>query len=237
VFAYRLARAGIDPKKVARVSGPVDASGSPRDFAISDLAMLDDFIAAEGDIRLLIIDPWNHLLDGDENRRDDNLAALAPLIGLAERRRVSLVIVAHVSKRQEGSAKDKVSGHKILTNKCRSILYVSTLEDGSVAVAHAKHNWSRAATTLTFQITEDGFAWTGTTTAGADELARPRETSKVTLAQAWLREILGGGPVASKDLDDLAEEQGIRTRTLERARKDIAEHYRGDDGHFFWRLR
>lgn len=227
VFNYRLNRAGVDATKVGMIHGPMDENGNPADFGVDDIASLEAFVKECGDIKAVFLDPWNHLLDGDENRREDNLAALSPLIAMAERQKVAVIIVAHTSKRQDGGSKDKISGHKILTNKVRSILYVARMEGGeAVAVAHAKHNWSKEAETLTFTVGENGFQWMGVSSVDADELSRPKGASKVLDAQSWLRSILANGPIPSSELDELAREQGIASKTLQRAKEGVCSSRR-----------
>jgi hypothetical protein len=120
--------------------------------------------------------------------------ALGALVRLAQHRDVAVVIVAHNNERSDvWNTKDKISGHKILTNTVRSIRYVARLDNGTdVAVEHAKQNSSRRATTLTYRIDPDTgeFAWIGTSTVNANELVQHREPSKTQKARAWLREIV-----------------------------------------------
>ncbi len=51
---------------------------------------------------LLIVDPWARFYDGDENSNDQTEAAVAALLGLAQRTGIAIVVFHHLGKASEG---------------------------------------------------------------------------------------------------------------------------------------
>ena len=240
VLGYRLTRAGIDRSKVARVSGPRDEHGNPTAFRVQDIESLRENIAEAGDIRLLIIDPWaNLLIDDNPNSSEAQLAALEPLLRLAEQDRITVLIICHIRKSREGAAKDWVAGNKALTNNVRSGIMASRLDDGTCTLHHFKSNWSREALALSYQIDSDDndeplFNWLGESKVSLDDLARPRKLTKEEECRTWLRDhaFRSEPEIRSKDLEEDAKAEGFSSRTLERAKKGTVDSRKA--GEVWW---
>jgi hypothetical protein len=234
VLGARLRNAGIDPGNVARISGPKDEHGKPTAFRLQDIAALRDQIVHAGDIRLLVIDPWaNLLVDDNPNSSEAQLAALEPLLLLAEQEHVTVLVVCHVRKSREGAVKDWVAGSKALTNNVRSGLVASELKNGTRVIHHFKSNWSKPAPALGYRIDvgDDDravFSWTGEAKITLEELAQPIRSTKVNECRAWLRDhaFEDDEQIRTEDLKEDAKAEGFSLRTLERAKKDLVDSFK-----------
>ena len=116
----------------------------------------------------------------------------------------------------------------------RSVLIVGKLKkDPDVRVmTHEKSSLAANGVSLAFHLDgEDGFTWIGEYDATADELLGgtgdkqeklPKPGGKTEAAQAFMRAILADGKKKScEEIDRIALEKGIKTRTLRDARSKI----------------
>ena len=101
----RIERAGADLTKIMAIEGIQlfdlkTHEDRQRGFSLaSDLSQLAGELAKLSDCRLVVIDPVSaYLGDADSHKNSDVRALLAPLAQLAERHRVAIVMVNHLSK-------------------------------------------------------------------------------------------------------------------------------------------
>jgi putative DNA primase/helicase len=85
--------------------------------------------------------------------------------------------------------------------------------------------------------------WLDTCALTADDLlsdgsGRGRPSGKKEEARDFLRDVLADGPVPKQDVQDEADERGIATRTLTRAKEalDVESEKQGFDEPWAWRL-
>jgi hypothetical protein len=201
-----------------------------------DVPMLRAAIEERPDCRLVVIDPVSAYLDGtDSNNNAELRALLAPLAVLAAECRVAVLIVSHLNKSSTQPAMYRTTGSIAFVAVARCALLVAKDKDDPTGrtryMLPIKNNLARMDTSLPYvlQLTPgDGnvpvVGWGAETTLDVEEMLSPDNPKKPTggkgeEAKNWLRGVLATGPVPANDLEEYAEQAGITTRTLERAKK------------------
>jgi RecA-family ATPase len=77
-------------------------------------------------LRLLTLDNAAVLFSGDENSRSEVTEFMSTLNGLADRLSIGIILSAHASKSQDGTALRVTSGSTAWVNACRSVLELRT---------------------------------------------------------------------------------------------------------------
>src|SRR5678815_1251132 len=90
---------GADLQRVFCLTGTVDDNGTEKHFSlVEDLQALEDVLVLGG-ISLVIIDPINAYLGSIDTNRDSALrSVLTPLAALAEKYKVAVVVIRHLTK-------------------------------------------------------------------------------------------------------------------------------------------
>jgi RecA-family ATPase len=96
--------------------------GRPTEF----LAELEDQLRRIEALRLLTLDNAAVLFSGDENSRSEVTEFMGALNGLADRLSIGIILSAHASKSQAGTALRVTSGSTAWVNACRSVLELRT---------------------------------------------------------------------------------------------------------------
>lgn len=184
--------------------------------------------------RLIVFDPIVSFTGSKINisRQNEVRGVLQPLVDIARKTGVPVVLVAHVSKGSSSSAAiDSFMGSVDFSAAPRSamILYPDPQAvpgHQSGILAHAKHNLSKSGPSLKYSIIDNRFVWQGETTMSATDLqgtmsAPNHERSAIDQAVEFLRTELGDGMVDSKQVTARARTLGITESTLSRARLRI----------------
>jgi RecA-family ATPase len=110
------------------------------------LAELEDQLRRIEALRLLTLDNAAVLFSGDENSRSEVTEFMSALNGLADRLSIGILLSAHASKSQDGSALRVTSGSTAWVNACRSVLELKIGDSGgdadkrpSLVVVKANH--------------------------------------------------------------------------------------------------
>jgi putative DNA primase/helicase len=179
--------------------------------------------------RLLVIDPVASFVGGKVDTYRDNQVreALAPLVELAQRRRMAVLAVVHMNKDAAKKALYRAAGSVAFVGLVRSVLLAAKDEQtGRRAVVAIKHNLTADSMPLEYDIGPGGFAWLGE----APELTAERllsaplsegERTALQDAKALVVDLLSAGARRSKELEEAAGVQGITAQTLKRARKAL----------------
>jgi RecA-family ATPase len=114
--------------------------GKPTEF----LTELEGQLRRIEALRLLTLDNAAVLFSGDENSRSEVTEFMSALNGLADRLSIGIIVSAHASKSQDGTALRVTSGSTAWVNACRSVLELRTGDsDGdqgpSLVVVKANH--------------------------------------------------------------------------------------------------
>jgi hypothetical protein len=218
-------------------------------FTLADLPALEMALAGLRAPRLVIIDPIGSFLGGkvDANRDNEVRAVLAPVSLLAERYGLAVLVVAHHNKSSASHADDLILGSRAFTGLARSVLHLmlDPEDKDRRLLLPGKVNVARKPMGLAFRI--DGeparLAWeTGPVDQNADgvlaAMAGRGGDGALDEAREWLRDVLSPGPQPAIEVKARAEADGIKSRTLDRAKKDLGvmatrEGF-GSDGRWVW---
>lgn len=195
-----LTASGADLAAVEIVEA-VRKSGRACPFLLSeDLPDLDRRISTLGRVRMLIIDPISAYLGATDDHRNAELRGLlAPLATLAERHRLAVLAVHHLSKAPNFKAIYKVTGSIAYAGAARAVWLIS--EDAENPERRlflcAKMSLCRKPAGLGFTINDQGaVAWeSGPVTMTADEAMTDAggRHSRTAEALDWLADFLAAG--------------------------------------------
>jgi bifunctional DNA primase/polymerase-like protein/AAA domain-containing protein/primase-like protein len=213
-----------------------------------DLPALDAAIQQMGAL-VVVISPLSAYLGSRDSYKDAEIRGiLTPLAALAERRRVAIIGIMHLTKDQQRRLVNRAQGSIAFVAQARTVLVVGKDANtpGRRLLAAVKNNLGRDAPALAFRITDAGLTWEagpieGTAEAllATDELASRVECRERDEAMTFLRGLLADGPVASKQVMADAKANGIAQRTLWRAKTDLhitADRAKGQTGAWYWML-
>ncbi len=197
-----------------------------------DLAQADDFAEIEQALaehrpRLVILDPIVAYLGAktDAYRANEVRAILAPLARLADRHGCAVLAVRHLNKSRGSRSIYAGQGSIDFTAAARSVLLAGcgADDDAERALVHIKSNLAAVGPTLAYAIDEQGFRWAGASPLRASDLLAPEATgndlSSLDEARAFLRSLLGAGPVSTNEIWAAARQAGIAEHTLRRAKQ------------------
>lgn len=239
----RLIAAGADRSRIVHLPIARRKNGAEVPLVIPDDLEQVHHAIRRVEAGLVIIDPLvAHLSERTNSWNDQHVRrALTPLAAFAERERVAVGAVRHLSKAEQTKAIRAGGGSIGIIGQARFGLIVAEDPDNPAErlLAVTKCNVSAKASTLRFRMveatgqTEDGdewkagrVEWLGESGANADDLVqsaspRSRRGSALHLAEEFLHEWLTDGPVASNVLTHEAERAGIAPATLNRAKDKL----------------
>ncbi len=241
-------RQGGDSRRV-HVLTAVRVEGHECPFTLErDLLALD--VALEQTRALLVvISPLSAYLGSRDSYKDAEIRGLlTPLAALAERRRVAILGIMHLTKAQTRRLLLRAQGSVAFVAQARTVLVVGESADtpGRRLLASAKNNLGPEAPALAFRITDAGLIWEDTPIEGtaeallaADNPVSRSDRRELDHATTFLRDMLADGPVASKQIMNDAKANGVAQRTLWRAKRELdvkAERAKGQTGAWYWML-
>ena len=200
-------------------------------------------------ISLVFIDPLTLYMGGktDLHRMNQVYEIFGQLQRIADEMDITIVVVHHSRKGEEGSYLDRAAGSQAIAAGIRSGLYVHE-EDGTKIVSHAKHNYSPQGRSLTFTLEgnegrfiwgapldEDPAAFSGSQPAEG----RQRRGKASEKAVVFLKAFLANGAVPAKELLSAAEDEGFSIATLNRVKPGVAESFcmrKFGQTEWYWRL-
>lgn len=223
----RLDSLGADVSKIYVVTGTQDEKGDSA-FSFDDLILLDG-MAELLNPALIVIDPLQAYLGAgiDMHRANETRPVLAKLAALAERHNCAVLCIRHLNKGTGGKVLYRGMGSIDFTAAARSVLLAGCDQNdfSKRALIHIKSSLAPAGQAQGYEL-KDGFFWTGISTLTASELLsneiqHSKEGNKLEEATTWLTEQLQNGPCEKKDLLELADDAGIKSKTLRRAAEKI----------------
>lgn len=231
----RLEVAGADCEKISVI-----------DESEKSLSMIDERLE-EAVIRtkakLLILDPIQAYLGSsmDINRANEARDKTKKLAALAEKYQCAILLIGHMNKAAGNKAAYRGMGSIDFFAVARSVLLVGRVEGepNIRAVVQIKNNLAAFGHPKAFQLSEEGFQWLGDYEITADEVLGGMipKANKLEQAKQMLRELAETlHSVQSKEIFDLAKEQGISKRTLENAKKELGVQARKINNSWYWEL-
>jgi putative DNA primase/helicase len=242
----RLEAAGADLSRVATISMDIIKGDEKQRLDIFNLThyleVLEQAIAKMGNVRLVIIDPITAYMGGkDSNSNTQVREFLAPLAKLAEKYNVAIIGISHFNKKLDIAAAYRTIGSVGFRAAARAVWVVLLDPDDKDRRLFLpdKVNLAKEPTGLAFRLvdtqvtTDDGLIDTAfcefesaVIYKTADEVLRAEHSnlkgvSRIKEATEWLKGILSNGPMPANNVKELAKFEGIKERTLERAKEKL----------------
>jgi RecA-family ATPase len=249
----RLEDIGADLDRIHVIDGVRRSKGSGEStFALDrDLVALERKLRALRDVRLVIIDPITAYLgrDTDSHKNADVRALLAPLASLAERHKVAILCVTHLSKGSGGKALYRATGSLAFVAAARASWLMTNDPDDPERrlVLPVKNNLSKTSTGLACRISKGRVQWeknpvfeSANEILAAEEGNADEAVDKCN-AKEFLLSCLTDGPLPSLEVIAQGKENGFSLRTLKRAKQALgirSTRVEGiaERGHWQWEL-
>lgn len=242
----RLEAAGADLKRVHIIKAVPMIDGTQRPPSLpTDIDGIRGIVERHK-ARLLIIDPFDAYLDPnyDAHKNQDVRLVLHRLAMLAEETGIAVLIVRHPNKVSGQKAIYRGSGSIGIVGAARSEMLVGwhPEEKGIRVVASSKCNLGPMPVSLTYKVKPVGdtavVEWVGECEYTADEIMNTTTKGKKGAnAETFLENLfLGGGEIDAVKAATMAENLGIKEKTLQRARTKlgIVAHKSGLSGGWVW---
>jgi len=259
----RLLAAEADLGRVHIISAVRTTDDGRRSFNLqADLEKLERKIAEIGDVVLVCIDPISSYLGKvDSHKNAEIRGVLEPIGEMAERMRVAVLSVTHFSK--AGAANTTKALHRFIGSIAfvgaprMAFAVIDDPDDGDRRLfLHAKNNLAPPQEGLAFRLRQTIVGEPGkgivasrvewepdpvTITADAALASNSnveQRGSALGEAQEFLRNVLGDGAQCAKEVQRQAEDAGIASKTLRRAREKLGVKIRTDgfQGPSVWEL-
>ena len=207
------------------------------------------------DVRLIVIDPPSAYLGPkvDAYKESDVRRILAPVTQLAHDTGALVILVVHLNKRNEGGAQQRFGGSTAWIAAPRAAFLVAEDEASRRRyMLPVKNNLGNDRLGFEYRVAEKlldypsgpikapFIEWLGTSNRSASELLNPpkaKEPSALDEAKDFLRNQLAGGAKPAAEIKEVAENAGISSATLNRAKTDLGvKSIKLDDG-WNWELR
>lgn len=229
----RLLACGADMEKVHILA---EDTSNPELFKLDlHIPALEETIEKLGNVELIIIDPVSNYLSGkaDNNKTGDVRNITSQLSQIAQRYNTSVLMLTHKNKGDKANAVEKVLGSGAWVQSCRTAFGIEKDEDGkklvpiknNLAVDDNGFEFTIEGVTLDDGIETSRVVWKDRFQGTADEMMTNKNSSGGELfneAKAMLTALLSTGErKTSRELKNLAEQNGIGERTLRRAKKAL----------------
>jgi putative DNA primase/helicase len=176
-------------------------------------------VAARDEVRLIVVDSLSGVNGGDENAAR-MLEMVRFLAELARDTNKALLLLHHLRKRSErddpqwGVTLDMVRGHGSIVQLTR-VVWALDLPGGPGSevrrLQQIKNNMEPFGEPIGMAVQPEGVIF-------CDPPDEPAAISKMAEAKGFLWQVLANGPVAVHEIERLAQETHISTRTLNRAK-------------------
>lgn len=251
----RLIANGADISKVSIISGRTNEKGELEPFDPSrDFPKIEEYIKANPDVKLLMIDPIISAVSGDMNKANDVRKSLQPLVDLANEYKFSVLGITHFSKGSAGSSPaDRIIGSQAFTALARMAWSAAKREDeGDCILVRAKSNNSILEGGVKYQIESETVldniettktVWLGTIEGTARELLNDAENtessngSALDMAKEFLIDLLS--PVEdmlTSEAENEANNAGFSKATIRRAKDNLKIKSFKKGSAWYWKL-
>src|SRR2546426_2232815 len=220
---------------------------------VNDLPYLESAIQIVKDVKLIIVDPFSAYLGDKDTYKDSEIrSALSPLAALAERHRVAIAAILHLTKDSQRKALYRALGSVAFVAAARTVFAVgrdSDNPDRRILVC-VKNNLAAHPPALAFSIVEQAgravLRWEEQPVTGvdADSVLSSLSASEREERQdvdEFLRDLLADGQVAANDMFQAGRQNGLSEATLKRAKRRLGIQpvkvgKPGERGKWYWYL-
>jgi RecA-family ATPase len=222
----RLEAAGADLRRIMDLTLP-----NGKLFQVAEHVTLLEQAIHHVHAVMVVIDPIMAFLPPKKNSNNDQEVrqALTPLVKLAEKTGVAIILIRHMSKDEtRENALYRGGGSIAFIGIARAgfVVAKSKNHQPSCVLAMAKSNLAPMAPSLLYEIREAEASitveWLGTSDEIADELITASgATRKRDQAIQFISRQLAPGKLPSKELDEHARAAGFSPKTIQRARSEL----------------
>ncbi|QDV91074.1 hypothetical protein RAS2_21640 [Phycisphaerae bacterium RAS2] len=237
----RLKAASADLSRIQLLSTVRQADGRLAPFTLESIGTLETALLLMSDVRLVIIDPISAFMGrADSHKNAEVRGLLAPLSVLAQKHRIAVIAVTHLTKSYGGKALYRATGSLAFVAAARAAWVVVADPDDDKKqrrlLLSVKSNLGPHSPGLAYHVhavavddlgMQPCVAWSSDpVTVAADDLFS-RETdrrqvdSAVQTASEWLKEQLASGPASVTDLQSQAKEAGLSWSAVRRAQGQL----------------
>jgi AAA domain/Domain of unknown function (DUF3854) len=222
---------GGDVKSLFILTGGKDASGKPVSLTINNIAELEQAMT-KWKAKFLVIDPVQSFIGAkvDMHRANEMRPLMDGLSGLAEKLKIAILVLRHLSKERGSHAVTRALGSVDITAKIRTeyMLGHAPNDVRSAALVHSKPGECRRVDSLAYEISEvkrdtPKIEWKGKSELTLTDINAPETTdkkagSKIERCVGYLSARLEKGPVKVADVLALGV---YDARTVQRAAERI----------------
>lgn len=239
----RLDAAGADVSKVHHIDGICSSDGKPHFLSLaSHLPAVGEWLSLHPEVRLLVVDPISAFMgEGDSHKNAEVRAVLGPLAELAERHRLAVLGITHLSKGQ-AKAINRIIGSIAFVAAARAAWLIGEDPDDVERrlLLPVKNNLGKAGG-LAYRLVGDNQStrveWDSEPVLiSADDIDDDGERTPIDEAMAWLEAQLANAAVPSAGVLKRAKADGIAERTLHRAKKELGIISEREGKNWVWRL-
>jgi len=259
-LAPRLLACGAQLERVSFVEGWADDYGGRSFDPSTDMDALTEALSAIPNVRLVIIDSIVSAVSGDSHKNAEVRRGLQPLVDLGTKLDCAILGITHFSKGSAGRAPtERVTGSLAFGAVARMVFAVAKREEdaegGSRLFVRTKSNIAPDTGGFAYDLEQvtledhpdietSRVKW-GTYLEGeAKELLAqaenddPDDLEERRAGCEWLQDRLANGPVAKRDLDREAKQQGISPKSLRTLKRKLSVTARKDgyEGGWMWEL-
>jgi hypothetical protein len=231
----RFDAAGADVARVEVLTAAIDKDGHHRTFSLqADLDALARKVRDMADVALVMIDPITSYMGKiDGHKTNEVRAVLEPVADFADDLNVAMLGISHPPKAAPAKAINAITGSLAYVAAARLVFMAIEEPDGNGRrlLLPTKNNIGALAPGLGFRlaqrlVTNDIVAshvvWDSEpVNMSADEAmaaGSSSSTARIADAKDFLRDALANGPRSAAEITEQAEADGIKERTLRRAR-------------------
>ena len=192
--------------------------------------------------RLVVLDPIQGFLgtDVDMHRANEIRPLMKRVAVLAEKYHCAIILIGHMNKNSNGKSSYRGLGSIDFQAAARSVLLVGRIKNEPEirVVCHVKSSLAPEGKSIAFRLDKDtGFEWIGEYDISADDLlsgdSRGQKSRKV---KEFLLEIMANGGMAQRKIEEEAEKQGIKKKTLRNAKLELEIDSVKRGNQWFWML-
>jgi putative DNA primase/helicase len=234
----RLDACGANVANVFHIDG-VRGKDKTEFLSLKDhLSELEAFFESKPDLRLFILDPISAFMGSgcDSHVNASVRSVLGPLCELAERRRVALLGITHLSKGQAKAINAIIGSIAFVAAARSAYLVAQDPDDEKQRLFLPIKNNLASCTGLSFTIEEGRCVWSSDAVlVSADDIGEEDETPRAE-AKQWLESKLEKSSMPAKWILAESRKDGISEKTLRRAGKEIGVIHERVGDSWSWRL-
>lgn len=242
----RLDWAGADSKHFFTLTGVRVCSNqkiTDRTVTLQDVAALEIAIN-EFTPELIVIDPIQAYMGPkvDMNKASDTRPVLAALAALAEKYRVAVLVLRHLTKGKQTKVLYQGMGSIDFAAAARSILRAERDKDDhdKRILVHIACNLAKEGQSISYELADDGFKWGGLVSIGVDDIDQEdvseRDSQAVGVAVEYLEAALRMGPELVKAVEKEARRRRISEWALKKAKAKLDIKTSKIEGFYQWSL-